>query len=210
MTKQIKFRFGAEVYTLFMSNNGETYKDQLGRMIEVISKAGFTGIQPIFSWMGALQDPGRLGAKLKGQGIELAALVLALDWNGKGESDQEKDAADRSIRLLQRFPGAVLCTVQIPTRRHELKERWRSLVDIVKQGVKKGGGQRCTVQLSSKLSAHIDHAHRRGLFCNFDAKTTGWCPDAGHIANGGMDPLSKMKEYASLINHVHFKDWDGT
>jgi len=24
-----------------------------------------------------------------------------------------------------------------------------------------------------------------------------------------MDPLRKMKDYASLINHVHFKDWDG-
>ena len=24
-----------------------------------------------------------------------------------------------------------------------------------------------------------------------------------------MDPLAKMKEYASLINHVHYKDWDG-
>jgi inosose dehydratase len=24
-----------------------------------------------------------------------------------------------------------------------------------------------------------------------------------------MDPLTKMKEYQSLINHVHYKDWDG-
>jgi inosose dehydratase len=24
-----------------------------------------------------------------------------------------------------------------------------------------------------------------------------------------MDPLAKMKEYSSLINHVHYKDWDG-
>ena len=24
-----------------------------------------------------------------------------------------------------------------------------------------------------------------------------------------MDPLTKMKEFSSLINHVHYKDWDG-
>jgi hypothetical protein len=54
--KKLPFKFGAEVYTWYMNNNGETYKDQLGHMIEIISKAGFTGIQPIFSWMGKLSD----------------------------------------------------------------------------------------------------------------------------------------------------------
>ena len=38
---------------------------------------------------------------------------------------------------------------------------------------------------------------------------TGWTPDVGHIINGDMDPLTKMQEYSSLINHVHYKDWDG-
>ena len=44
---------------------------------------------------------------------------------------------------------------------------------------------------------------------SLDATVTGWTPDVGHIINGDMDPLTKMKEYASLINHVHYKDWDG-
>lgn len=41
MTK-LPFKFGAEVYTLDRNNDGETYKDQLGHMIEIFSKAGFT------------------------------------------------------------------------------------------------------------------------------------------------------------------------
>jgi inosose dehydratase len=44
---------------------------------------------------------------------------------------------------------------------------------------------------------------------NLDARVTGWTPDVGHMANGGMDPLAVMQQYASLINLVHFKDWDG-
>ena len=42
-----------------------------------------------------------------------------------------------------------------------------------------------------------------------DSSVTGWTPDVGHIINGGMDPLAKMKQYSGLINHVHYKDWDG-
>ena len=212
MTNQFKFRFGSEVYTWYMSNNGETYKDQLGHMIEVISKAGFKGIQPIFSWMGALQDPDRLEAKLKEQGLELAALALALDWNGKGESDQERDAADRAIRLLQRFPGAVLCTVQIPTGRHDLKERRLRLVDIINKVSKRAAdkGVPCSFHPNSPHTSITRTEEDYSVILeSLDVKATGWCPDVGHIANGGMDPLAKMKQYASLINHVHYKDWDG-
>jgi inosose dehydratase len=42
-----------------------------------------------------------------------------------------------------------------------------------------------------------------------DSNVIGWTPDVGHIINGGMDPLETMKQYRSLINHVHYKDWDG-
>ena len=35
-----------------------------------------------------------------------------------------------------------------------------------------------------------------------DSSVTGWTPDVGHIRNGEMDVLSKMKEFSSLINHI--------
>ncbi len=212
MTEQLKFKFGSEVYTWFMSNNGETYKGQLGHMIEVVAKAGFTGIQPIFSWMGPLQDPVLLEEKLREQGIELAAVALALDWNGRDETDQEREEADRAIGLLKRFPGAVLCTVQMPTGRHDLEVRRRNLVNIVKAVSRRAAhhGVPCSFHPNSP---HTSITRTREDYAvileSLDANVTGWCPDVGHIANGDMDPLEIMKTYASLINHVHYKDWDG-
>lgn len=212
MREQLPFRFGAEVYTWFMNNNGETYKGQLGHMIEIISKAGFTGIQPIYSWMGDLNDPARLKAKLDEQGIDLAAVALALDWNGKEETEQEKKEADQAISLLQHFPGAVLCTVQIPTGRHELTARRNNLVNIVNQVSRraKEKGVICSFHPNSPhTSITRTEEDYKIILEGLDSAATGWCPDVGHIINGGMDPLEKMKEYAPLINHVHYKDWDG-
>lgn len=212
MAEQFPFRFGAEVYTWFMNNNGETYKGQLGHMIEVIAQAGFRGIQPIFSWMGDLSDPGRLKAKLEEQGIALAAVALALDWNGKEETEKERREADQAISLLQHFPGAVLCTVQIPTGRHELTTRRDNLVNIVNHVSRRAmeKGVSCSFHPNSPHSSITRTAEDyRVILEGLDSTATGWCPDVGHIINGGMDPLEKMKEYASLINHVHYKDWDG-
>jgi len=183
MKKQLPFKFGAEVYTWFMNNDGETYKGQLGHMIEVIAKSGFTGIQPIYSWMGDLSDPARL-----------------------------KDKLNDAINLLQHFPGAILCTVQKPTGRNELTTRRSNLVNIVNQVSRRAMEKGVTSSFhpnSPHTSITRTEEDYKVILETLDNSVTGWCPDVGHIINGGMDPLEKMKEYRSLINHVHYKDWDG-
>ncbi|MBC7417334.1 MAG: sugar phosphate isomerase/epimerase [Pedobacter sp.] len=212
MTVQLPFRFGAEVYTWFMNNDGQTHKGRLGHMIEVIAKAQFTGIQPIHFWMGDLSDPGRLEAKLKEQGIELAAIALALDWNGMEETGKEREEADQTISLLQRFPGAILCTVQKPSGRHNLISRRLSLVNIVNSVSRRAmeRGVPCSFHPNSPHSSITrTEEDYQVILESLDSAATGWTPDVGHIINAGMDPLEKMKEYASMINHVHYKDWNG-
>jgi inosose dehydratase len=212
MSQNLPFRFGSEVYTWFMSGNGQTHQGRLGHMIEVIAKAGFSGIQPIFTWMGDLVDPELLEEKLKEQKIELAALALALDWNEAEETEREKEVADHAISVLQRFPGAILNTVQIPTGRHNLAERQKSLVNIVNRVSARAAekGVPCSFHPNSPHTSIIRTAEDYSTVLeSLDTSVTGWTPDVGHIINGGMNPLEKMKEYQSLINHVHFKDWDG-
>ncbi len=212
MTKELPFKFGSEVYTWFMSGNGETHKGQLGHMIEVISKAGFTGIQPIFTWMGDLIDPVKLADKLQEQGIQLAALALALDWNNEEETAEERKVADHAIEVLQRFPGAMLNTVQIPTGRHNLAERQKRLVNIVNTVSQRAAekGVPCSYHPNSPHSSIIrTEEDYKIVIEGLNTQVTGWTPDVGHIINGGMDPLAKMKEYQHLINHVHYKDWNG-
>jgi inosose dehydratase len=212
MTSPFSFRFGAEAYTWFMNNNGQTHANKLGHMIDITAQAGFAGIEPIFNWMGDLPDPESLGKKLQEQGVELAAIALALDWNGAEETEQEHYEADRAIDLLKHFPGALLCTVQKPTGRHDLETRRRNLVNIVNRVSRRAveQGVPCTFHPNSPHSSITrTEEDYRVILESLDASVTGWTPDVGHMINGGMDPLTKMKEYASLINLVHFKDWNG-
>ncbi|MCP9755576.1 sugar phosphate isomerase/epimerase [Lacihabitans sp. CCS-44] len=212
MKNNIPFRFGSEVYTWYMSGNGETHKGRLGHMIEIIAKAGFTGIQPIFTWMGDLVDPSLLAAKLQENGIELAALALAQEWNGKEETAEERKISDNAIALLERFPNAILNTVQIPTGRNDLEARQKSLVNIVNSVSQRAynKGIACSYHPNSPHSSIIRTAEDYKIVLEgLNEKVTGWTPDVGHIINGDMDPLAKMKEYQHLINHVHYKDWNG-
>lgn len=212
MNKQFSFRFGAEVYTWFMHNNGETHAGRLGHMVDIAAQAGFAGIEPIHFWMGDLSDPALLEARLKKQGIELAAIALTLGWNEAGETAQERKEADHVIDFLQKFPGAVLCTVQKPTGRHNVEERRKNLIQNINSVSRRAAEKGITCSFhpnSPEPSITRTEEDYKVILEGLDEEATGWTPDVGHIINGGMDPLNKMKEYTSLINHVHYKDWDG-
>ena len=204
--------FGAEVYTWFMKEDGHAHANRLDHMIKVCADAGFSGIEPIHNWMGDLSDAHVLADHLDAAGLELSAVALALPWKGREETVDERRQADATISILKRFPGAMLCTVQVPGGRHNLEERRKSLISIVNEI------SRRAADAGVPSSFHPNSPHTsitrteedyRVLLEALDSSVSGWTPDVGHIANGGMDPLSKMKEYAELINFVHYKDWDG-
>jgi inosose dehydratase len=210
--QSLPFRFGAECYTWFMHESGRTHANRLAHMIEVSARAGFAGIEPIFSWMGDLADPGLLRHHLERHKIELVALAFGQPWNGPVETAEERRQADACIELLKQFPGAMLCTVQLPSGRHDLEARRRHLTANVNAVSRRAAdaGVPCTFHPNSPHGSIIRTAEDyAAVLENLDAGVTGWTPDVGHIANGGMDPLEVMTRYRELINLVHFKDWDG-
>ena len=205
-------KFGAEVYTWFMKENGAVHANRLDHMIRVSAAAGFTGIEPTHAWMGDLSDPDRLADALKASGIDLAAVAFVQSWNGTEENEQERKEADAIIELLTRFPGSILCTVQMPEGRHDLDVRRLNLVanvNAVSRRACEAGVPASFHPNSPKSSINRTEEDYRVILEGLDREVTGWTPDVGHIINGDMDPLATMKEYASLINHVHYKDWDG-
>ena len=209
---QLPFRFGNETYTWFMKDSGAAHAGRLDHMIAVTAQAGMTGIEPMHFWMAPLDDATRLRDSLHKHKIDLAAIALVLDWNEPQETDAERQQADDTIALLKQFPGALLCTVQMPTGRHNLDERRKNLVANVNAVSRRAveAGVACSFHPNSpETSINRTREDYEVILNALDASVTGWTPDVGHIANGGMDPLATMQQWQPLINHVHYKDWDG-
>ena len=208
----LPFRFGNETYTWFMKESGQAHAGRLDHMIEITAQAGMTGIEPMHFWMSPWDDPARLRAKLDEHNVALAAIALVLDWNEPAETDDERRQADETIALLKQFPGALLCTVQMPTGRHDLEQRRRNLVANVNAVSQRAtdAGVSCSFHPNSPpTSTNRTLEDYEVILDGLDSAVTGWTPDVGHIANGGMDPLEIMQRWQPLINHIHYKDWDG-
>ena len=181
-------------------------------MIELTAQAGMEGIEPILSSMGELSDAATLATSLERNGVLLAAIALVLPWNEPEETEWERAEADRLIELLTHFPGALLCTIPLATNGERLEERRLNLVANVnavsRRAADRGVGS--TFHPSSQPTSISRTAEDYEVILGaLDREVTGWTPDAGHIINGGMDPLATMQRWQPLINHVHFKDWNG-
>lgn len=203
-------KFGCQTYTWQMSY--EAYSQRLDHIIEVVSQAGFRGIEPEVCMLGSHRnDPQQLVYDLKARSLQMGALCLVHDWLGAEESAAERPETDRIIALLaSHFPETVLALCQMPQAdRANLAERQQNCIACCNAiGRRAADAGLITVFHPNSPPGSVFRTgdDYRIMIDGLDPEYVGYAPDAGHIAKGGMDPVAIFEQYADRIGHVHFKD----
>ena len=207
-----KIRIGCQTYTWQMS--GAKYLDKLEHIIQIASRAEYVGLEPETQFLGRFWDTGLMRETLEGHHLKLAALTLVEDWLHSEETAEERVRADKTIEFLTSFPDTVLAIVQMPCKdRSSLKERQENLLTCVNAIAKRAHNQgiTCTYHPNSPDGSVVRTADDYDFFLNrLDHSVIGYAPDVGHIAKGGMNPLEIIRQYRSMVNHVHYKDMDAS
>lgn len=216
-------RFGSQVYTWFMQGTGKAYDNKLDHMIDVAAAAGFTGIEPMMLicaedmglgayWLGDFLQVPALEEVLAASAMELPALSLVCRWDNEYETSQERHVADLAIRLLGNFPEAKLITVTLPSGRHDLQRRRMNVARNVNAVSKRAAdrGITCSYHPNSPANSLVRTQEDYDVvLSSLDPSVTGWTPDVGHIARGGMDVIATLNKWQHLVNHIHYKDFSG-
>jgi inosose dehydratase len=206
----MSIKIGCQSYTWQMS--GGKYDGRLDHIIAVTANAGFLGIEPETRFLGKLADPVLLTDTLAQHNVELPALTLVEDWLLPKETKPERDRAEQCFEMLRHFPDTILNLCQMPgADRNHLEERQQNLLHCVNAiaeracdyGIKVGYHPN-----SPSGSVYRTEQDYKILLNGLDERFIGFIADAGHIAKGGMDPLSIVKEYFARLNHIHYKDMD--
>jgi inosose dehydratase len=201
-------RFACQTYSWQMS--GDAYKGRLDHMAAVASAAGFAGIEPEVVMLGGYDDADGAGRLLADHRLELAGLAYAARWAQRQETPEERAEADRLIAFLSRFPETMLVLVQLPgADRSDLAERRRNAIACMDAVARRArhAGLRVSVHPNSPPGSVFRTAEDyEVLLEGLDPALSGFTPDLGHLAAGGMDPLEVVKRYRDRVDHVHFKD----
>ncbi len=203
-----KIKLACETYTWQMP--GEQYKGRLEHIMEVSSRAGFKGIEPDSTFLHHLSDPALMKAALDKYSLELAVFCYADNWRHSSETPEEKQKADAWIKFMEHFPDSLFLLVQLPGKdREHLEERQQNMLSCVNGIARRAAdkGIRCSYHPNSPMGSVFRTEEDYKILLNgLDSSVIKYTPDLGHIAKGGMDPLSIVKQYHELVNCVHFKD----
>lgn len=201
-------KIGCETYTWQMP--GEQYKGKLEHIMEVCSKAGFAGIEPESSFLQHLSDPILMQESLDRFNLEFAVHCVVEDWLDSKETEAERQRADYWIEYLSHFPDTILLLVQMPQQnRDQLQERQNNCIACVNDFARRAAdrGIVCSKHPNSPMGSVFRVVEDYEMMMNgLDLDAIGYCPDVGHIAKGGMDPMEIMKTYREATNLVHYKD----
>jgi len=202
-----RIRFACQTYSWQL--NVDTYRGRLTDMLRVTAQAGFAGFEPELVMLGEDWRREKLRAALDEHGVSLAALCLVEPWREPVETDAERADADRVIHAVAGIPGAIINLCQFPGGdRHDLRERQLNALrclDAVSRRAE-DAGVHCTFHPNSPSGSVFRTREDYDLLLESLADRIGYTPDLGHIAQGGMDPLTIVSTYRERVDHLHIKD----
>ena len=202
-------RFGCQTYSWQMSL--ERYVGRLDHICNVVGRAGFSGLEAEMVMLGNIATADSLRHLLEGGGLELAALTLVEDWDGEHETEAERVSAQAAIDLTASFDGTLLVLCQMPGQdRQDLRERQKHLLSCVRDIASRAeeAGVKTTFHPNSPDGSIFRTSEDYEVLLTGLPSSVGFTPDLGHIARGGMDALTVVRQYRNRVNHLHAKDMD--
>jgi inosose dehydratase len=187
---------------LFYIANGSTEA-----AVRDISAAGYAGVELFDGNVRAYEDrPDDLRRTLADAGLTLAAVYAGANFIFRDILEEEFWRIERAADLAEAFGATNL---------------------VVGGGAKRSTGttDEDYDRLAEGLDRVVDVAERHGLRASYhphlstivegpddvdrilSTSRIGFCPDTGHLAAGGGDPVDLIRRHADRVTHVHLKDF---
>jgi inosose dehydratase len=187
---------------LFYLANGSTEA-----AVRDIAAAGYSGVEMFDGNLHQYEDrPGDLHRLLDSAGVSLVAAYTGANFVYRDILEDELWRIEKAAMLAATFGASNL---------------------VVGGGAKRASGT--TDEDYDRLAEGLDRvaviAERHGLVASYHPHLTtivegpaqvdrilslsriGFCPDTGHLAAGGGDPVDLIARYADRVTHVHLKDF---
>jgi inosose dehydratase len=153
-------------------------------------------------------DAAAVRTSLRAHGLELVGGFLPVILHAEPETDLAGAAAAIEVLAAAGAEVVVLAADAGPTgydRRVELDAAaWKNLL----HNLERVRALAARHDLSTCLHPHVGTAieSRAAVHRLLEESDVPLCLDTGHLAIGGTDPLSLVKEAAGRVGHVHLKD----
>jgi inosose dehydratase len=178
-----------------------------------VSELGFAGLE-LFDWqIAGLESQGLLG-----QFVEKYKLPLVSSYTGIQLTDParraETIAAAVNIATIMKKYGGKTIVIGPSGRVGGPSYNFNEHKDNIVATLNELGKAITDLGLIAALHQHTGTAveTRDETYATMEAVDTRYVkfgPDIGQLQKGGVDPVAVVKHFLPVVQHMHFKDWNG-
>jgi inosose dehydratase len=197
---------------LIVGHTGITWPDPVAEAgVKCIAELGFNNIE-LFAWvLKAFHDQGRDDI-CKKYNIPLISSYYSVDIVNPDVRDAEFAKLKEWTDIVASLGGkyATFGGNGVDRRSFKFDEHKKYVVDFVNEAAKVLSDKGVRLNFHPHTGTPVETEKEiRSFLDAIDTKLVGFAPDIGQIQKGGADPLQIVKDYASIIRLVHFKDFCG-
>ncbi|HTT90090.1 MAG TPA: sugar phosphate isomerase/epimerase family protein [Acidimicrobiales bacterium] len=150
-------------------------------------------------------------ADLEEAGLGLAAAYCPVSLVEPSERDTDLASMERWAAQVAQLGGEVVVVGPSPRRRdHYDADDYRHVCSMLNEIAKRCLALGVTACFHPHTGTPVESRQEIAqVMDNVDAGVVRMAPDTGQIAKGGADPVEVVGTYASLIRHIHLKDYVG-
>jgi inosose dehydratase len=197
---------------LKIGHTGITWKDvDIEEAVSVIAEFGFVGVET-FGWVLENLEAGNQSDLFARYKIPLVSAYCSLNLVDDEKKDEAVDKLNRWIALMHKHDCKVVALGGdgVNRKSYNFNEVKDKVIENVNDIGKRLADQGILCSFHPHTGTPIQTEYEiRTLIEAVDPKYVAFAPDVGQIQKGGTDALQIVKDYYTLIKHVHLKDYIG-
>jgi inosose dehydratase len=193
-------------------HTGITWDNNVPQALEDCGKLGFHGFETFGQVMEAWDANGGMERVLDPNHVRLVSAYCTFNMVDPSKRQEEFAKMTRWGQLLKKHNGKVVVMGPNPVNRQNFvfAEHKSDIVASLNEVAKAITDLGLTAALHQHTGTCVmTREETYGVLEAVDTKYVKFGPDVGQLAKGGNDPIKVVSDFASIIRHVHLKDFDG-
>ena len=178
-----------------------------------VSELGFAGLE-LFDWqIAGLESQGLLGQFVEKYKLPLVSSYTSIQLTDPARRAETIAAAVNVGNIMKKYGGKTIVigpSGRVGGASYNFSEHKQNIVTTLNELGKAITG----IGLIAALHQHTGTAveTRDETYATMEAVDTRYVkfgPDIGQLQKGGVDPVAVVKHFLPVVQHLHFKDWNG-
>jgi inosose dehydratase len=180
--------------------------------IKDVASLGFHGYESFGHVLEAWESQGGLKRILDASGLRLHSAYCPVNLTDPAKRRDEVDKLVRWARLIRGCGGSV--AVIGPNNVKRADYRFADHKAHIVEALNDMGKAVADLGIAGVLHQHTDTCvetrdETYAVMESVDTRHVKFGPDVGQLQKGGSDPVKVVKDFLSVVHHVHMKDFDG-